>query len=137
MESNRKSQAGVKVKSKTKCSQSKLNWKARSPISLVLPKRSLPISCQLPTSCGGSQVRCDGGVSEKNMKINELLTSILNNDMVLPEFQREYVWGTDQAIQLLREYRRRWSPRVEENSSSPCFLIKLPSKHSNWICAIK
>jgi hypothetical protein len=38
---------------------------------------------------------------ETNMKINELLTSIANKDMVLPEFQREYVWGMDQAKQLL------------------------------------
>ena len=35
------------------------------------------------------------------MKINELLSSIAKRDMVLPEFQREYVWSKDQAKQLI------------------------------------
>ena len=35
------------------------------------------------------------------MKIGELLTSIQNRDLVLPEFQREYVWTLDQAKQLM------------------------------------
>lgn len=42
------------------------------------------------------------------MKISDLLTSISQKDMVLPEFQREYVWSTEQAKQLisslLKEY---------------------------------
>lgn len=42
------------------------------------------------------------------MKINELLSSISKQDMVLPEFQREYVWSKEQAKQLisslLKEY---------------------------------
>jgi uncharacterized protein with ParB-like and HNH nuclease domain len=35
------------------------------------------------------------------MKISELLDSIKQRDLVLPEFQREYVWSKDQAKQLL------------------------------------
>jgi uncharacterized protein with ParB-like and HNH nuclease domain len=34
------------------------------------------------------------------MKIGELLNGIRNKDIVLPEFQREYVWGRDQAKKL-------------------------------------
>ena len=34
------------------------------------------------------------------MRINELLYDIKNNDLVLPEFQREYVWTREQAKQL-------------------------------------
>lgn len=34
-------------------------------------------------------------------KINELLADIRNRDLVLPEFQREYVWTRDQAKQLM------------------------------------
>ena len=35
------------------------------------------------------------------MKISELLDSIRNYDLVLPEFQREYVWTREQAKQLM------------------------------------
>ncbi len=35
------------------------------------------------------------------MKISELLDSIEARDLVLPEFQREYVWSKDQSKQLL------------------------------------
>ena len=35
------------------------------------------------------------------MKISELLDSIRKSDLVLPEFQREYVWSLDQAKQLM------------------------------------
>ncbi len=35
------------------------------------------------------------------MKVNELLDDIRNRDLVLPEFQREYVWTKEQAKQLL------------------------------------
>jgi hypothetical protein len=35
------------------------------------------------------------------MKVSELLDSIGKRDLVLPEFQREYVWTRDQAKQLL------------------------------------
>ena len=35
------------------------------------------------------------------MKINDALTSIGKKDLVLPEFQREYVWSKEQAKQLL------------------------------------
>src|SRR5690606_19228611 len=35
------------------------------------------------------------------MKISELLDSIRKLDLVLPEFQREYVWSRDQAKQLM------------------------------------
>ena len=35
------------------------------------------------------------------MKASELLDSIGKRDLVLPEFQREYVWTRDQAKQLL------------------------------------
>ena len=42
------------------------------------------------------------------MKISELLDSIAKQDMVLPEFQREYVWSKDQSkqlfVSLLKEY---------------------------------
>jgi hypothetical protein len=35
------------------------------------------------------------------MKISELLDSVEKKDLVLPEFQREYVWTRDQAKQLM------------------------------------
>ena len=35
------------------------------------------------------------------MKISELLDSIRKYDLVLPEFQREYVWTREQAKQLM------------------------------------
>ena len=35
------------------------------------------------------------------MKVSELLDSIRKRDLVLPEFQREYVWTSDQAKQLM------------------------------------
>ena len=35
------------------------------------------------------------------MKISQLIDDIRNNDLVLPEFQREYVWSREQAKQLL------------------------------------
>jgi hypothetical protein len=35
------------------------------------------------------------------MKISELLDGIRKSDLVLPEFQREYVWTREQAKQLL------------------------------------
>jgi hypothetical protein len=35
------------------------------------------------------------------MKISELLDSVAKNDLVLPEFQREYVWTKEQAKQLM------------------------------------
>ena len=35
------------------------------------------------------------------MRINELISDIRNRDLVLPEFQREYVWGREQAKQLM------------------------------------
>ena len=42
------------------------------------------------------------------MKISELLDSIAKHDLVLPEFQREFVWTKDQAkqliVSLLKEY---------------------------------
>ena len=34
-------------------------------------------------------------------RINELVTDIRNRDLVLPEFQREYVWSREQAKQLM------------------------------------
>jgi len=36
-----------------------------------------------------------------NMTISELLDSIKSLDLVLPEFQREYVWEKEQPRQLL------------------------------------
>ena len=35
------------------------------------------------------------------MRISELLSDIRNQDLVLPEFQREYVWSREQAKQLM------------------------------------
>ena len=35
------------------------------------------------------------------MRISELVSDIRNRDMVLPEFQREYVWSREQAKQLM------------------------------------
>ena len=35
------------------------------------------------------------------MKVYELLSDIRNRDLVLPEFQREYVWTKEQAKQLM------------------------------------
>jgi uncharacterized protein with ParB-like and HNH nuclease domain len=37
----------------------------------------------------------------QTMKISELLDSIRKYDLVLPEFQREYVWTREQAKQLM------------------------------------
>jgi uncharacterized protein with ParB-like and HNH nuclease domain len=34
-------------------------------------------------------------------KIGELLDDIRTQDLVLPEFQREYVWSLEQAKQLM------------------------------------
>ena len=34
------------------------------------------------------------------MKIHELLSDIRNQNLLLPEFQREYVWSREQAKQL-------------------------------------
>ena len=35
------------------------------------------------------------------MRISELISDIRQRDLVLPEFQREYVWTKDQAKKLL------------------------------------
>ena len=35
------------------------------------------------------------------MRISEALLGIQKQDLVLPEFQREYVWSKEQAKQLL------------------------------------
>ena len=35
------------------------------------------------------------------MKVNELLIGIHKKDIVLPEFQREYVWSLEQSKQLM------------------------------------
>jgi uncharacterized protein with ParB-like and HNH nuclease domain len=35
------------------------------------------------------------------MKIRELLDDVAKQNLVLPEFQREYVWSKDQAKQLM------------------------------------
>jgi hypothetical protein len=40
-------------------------------------------------------------IREKSMTIRELLDGIKQLDLVLPEFQREYVWEKEQAKQLL------------------------------------
>src|SRR6266511_4079375 len=40
------------------------------------------------------------------MKIRELMDSIRDLDMVLPEFQREYVWEREQAKQLMVSFFR-------------------------------
>ena len=34
-------------------------------------------------------------------KISELLSAIASRDIVLPEFQREYVWSKEQSKQLM------------------------------------
>jgi len=34
------------------------------------------------------------------MRIDEIISEIRTNDLVLPEFQREYVWSREQAKQL-------------------------------------
>lgn len=38
---------------------------------------------------------------ESQMTINELIDGIQKRDIVLPEFQREYVWSREQAKQLM------------------------------------
>lgn len=40
------------------------------------------------------------------MKISECIDSIQNNDLVIPEFQREYVWSKDQAKMLFSSLAR-------------------------------
>lgn len=35
------------------------------------------------------------------MKVSEAIDSIAKRDIVLPEFQREYVWTIEQAKQLI------------------------------------
>ena len=42
------------------------------------------------------------------MKISELLDEIRKHDLVLPEFQREYVWSLEQAKQLLVSLYRQY-----------------------------
>ena len=42
------------------------------------------------------------------MKISELLDSIQKQDLVLPEFQREYVWSLEQAKQLMVSLSREY-----------------------------
>ena len=42
------------------------------------------------------------------MKISELISDIRNRDMVLPEFQREYVWTKEQAKQLLISLTKKY-----------------------------
>ena len=42
------------------------------------------------------------------MKISELLHSIRKHDLVLPEFQREYVWTREQAKQLMMSLVRNY-----------------------------
>src|SRR5690348_15503731 len=43
----------------------------------------------------------DYAAEDVTMKISELIDGIRRRDMVLPEFQREYVWSKDQAKQLV------------------------------------
>ena len=42
------------------------------------------------------------------MKINEILFDIKSRDLVLPEFQREYVWSREQAKQLMVSLRKEY-----------------------------
>lgn len=42
------------------------------------------------------------------MKINELLDGIRKSDIVLPEFQREYVWSRDQAKRLIDSLHKEY-----------------------------
>jgi hypothetical protein len=42
------------------------------------------------------------------MRISELISDIRNRDLVLPEFQREYVWTREQAKQLLVSLTRKY-----------------------------
>ena len=42
------------------------------------------------------------------MKISELLDGIHKKDLVLPEFQREYVWTKDQAKKLMASLTREY-----------------------------
>ena len=44
----------------------------------------------------------------KAMKIDDLLNEIRNQDLVLPEFQREYVWSLEQAKQLMVSLSRSY-----------------------------
>ena len=54
------------------------------------------------------------------MKIGELIYGIQKQDLVLPEFQREYVWTLDQAKQLMVSLARvtRWGHSALENRQS-------------------
>ena len=45
------------------------------------------------------------------MYISELVSNIRTQDLVLPEFQREYVWSRDQAKQLLVSLIRKYPVR--------------------------
>ena len=42
------------------------------------------------------------------MEVKELLDEIRKLDVVLPEFQREYVWDRDKAKQLIVSLMRRY-----------------------------
>ena len=42
------------------------------------------------------------------MKIHEAVSDIRNKNLVLPEFQREYVWSREQAKQLLVSLTRKY-----------------------------
>ncbi len=55
-------------------------------------------------------------------KISELLDDIRTQDLVLPEFQREYVWSRDQAKQLMVSLVKglsRGRPAYLEDGRSP------------------
>ncbi len=43
------------------------------------------------------------------MKISELLSDKSNRDLVLPEFQREYVWSREQAMELMVSLRKGYT----------------------------
>ena len=42
------------------------------------------------------------------MRISDLISDIRNQDLVLPEFQREFVWSREQAKQLLVSLTQRY-----------------------------
>ena len=56
------------------------------------------------------------------MLVSEMISDIGSRDLVLPEFQREYVWSREQAKQLLVSLTQKYpvgrSPVLEDPGTS-------------------
>jgi len=63
-----------------------------------------PFNCMFSAPFGGNMLywrRWSCLLTLSMTQINQLLADIRNRNIVVPEFQREYVWSRDQAKQLI------------------------------------